>query len=485
MTDKAIARYDGPRTTDELREYALALAFDTDPEGHYKRNDALPVAFRGNPGAVAFVTEYGKALDVSPVTAMIGIHFVDGKPTASAGLISALIRRAGHELRVKLTGTYEAADLQAVATIKRHDDPTFEYESVWTMQRAIRANLLKKTADGRIVASKDRSAWATYPENMLKARAITEVGRDAAEDALLGVHYTAEEVGAETDETGAPVTMTAEQIPTERPATRPEPTPAEDRRGAQVDVETAAAGFGTDPELADRVRTAILDADSTDALSAVWRDPDGIAGYRDAAAVLILADERGLECSALDLFTRAGNELRDHGRKLTDPDPTPAAEQTVQGEVVEPAAEPTAEAADEPADVVEAVVVDPPAADETPAEPTAELVLAEILELPHDRAQRALETLLAAMRNEAQAQVKAWAGGKGLNPGHSVGNVHAVVSAIGLGDPDLALPASPQLLVDVLGAVVGWREREASEARASKAESSAAARAAARAARPS
>ena len=54
---------------------------------------------------------------------------------------------------------------------------------------------------------------------MLKARAITEVSRDACSEALFGVIYTAEELGAEhVDEDGA---LTDLDGPKRRPAACP------------------------------------------------------------------------------------------------------------------------------------------------------------------------------------------------------------------------------------------------------------------------
>src|SRR6185312_3022660 len=43
------------------------------------------------------------------------------------------------------------------------------------------------------------------PASMLKSRAITQCARDACEEALFGLHYTPEELGAEVDEDGVVV----------------------------------------------------------------------------------------------------------------------------------------------------------------------------------------------------------------------------------------------------------------------------------------
>ena len=144
----------------------------------------LPAAFRKEPGNILYAVEYGEMLGLPPMAAITGIHVIEGKPSISAGLISALVRRAGHKLRV--TGD----DHQAQAWLTRADDPGFTYKSVWTLERAKQADLLNK------------SNWKRYPDAMLKARAISEVARDACQEVLLGMQYTADELGDMLDDGG-------------------------------------------------------------------------------------------------------------------------------------------------------------------------------------------------------------------------------------------------------------------------------------------
>lgn len=156
---------------------------------HYAKalasSNLLPGAYRQNPANVLVAIEYGTALGLAPMIAIQSIHVVDGKPTASAQLIGSLVRRAGHRLRV--TGDAK----RAVAEIVRADDPEYVFRSEWTIERATQANLAGK------------GVWKQYPDAMLKARAITEVARDACPEVLAGVAYTAEELGA--DEVASPV----------------------------------------------------------------------------------------------------------------------------------------------------------------------------------------------------------------------------------------------------------------------------------------
>ena len=145
--------------------------------GELAKSGMLPQQYRGNPANLLWAIEMGQSLGLTPMQAVTGIHVIEGKPTASAGLIGSLVRGAGHRLRV------HGNDQHAVAQIWRRDDPEFCFESVWTLDRARTAGLLGK------------GVWKTYPAAMLQARAITEVARQACPEALSGVQYTAEELG--------------------------------------------------------------------------------------------------------------------------------------------------------------------------------------------------------------------------------------------------------------------------------------------------
>ena len=158
-------------------EYSKALAVSR----------LLPKDYQQNPGNILLAIEYADALGIKPIHAITTIHVISGKPAPSADLIAALVRRAGHKLRVTST------DTEATAVLIRADDPDFEYAVTWTMDRAKKAQLLSNPS------------WAKYPAAMLRSRAITEVCRQGASDALLGFTTTPEELGAEVDASGAPV----------------------------------------------------------------------------------------------------------------------------------------------------------------------------------------------------------------------------------------------------------------------------------------
>lgn len=171
--------------------------------------DLLPRQFIGKPANVLYAIEYGRTLGITPVAAITGIHVIEGKPSASSGLIGGLVRQAGHKLRVKSDGK-----TWATAQIVRADDPDFTYECTWDLERAAQAGLCE-IKNGKPFA-RDRNGkpatWEKYTAAMLKARAITEVARDACEDVLFGLHYTPEELGAIVNQDGEPVEAPVQQL---------------------------------------------------------------------------------------------------------------------------------------------------------------------------------------------------------------------------------------------------------------------------------
>jgi hypothetical protein len=162
-------------------QYAKALA----------DSGLLPEDYRRQPANILWAIDYGEMLGLAPMAAITGVHVIKGKPTASAGLISALVRRAGHKLRVKGDGK------SATCQIVRADDPDFTFEVTWTLKRNNDGN---PSAEEAGLTGKD--TWRNYPAAMLKSRVITQCARDACEEALFGLHYTPEELGAEVDEDG-------------------------------------------------------------------------------------------------------------------------------------------------------------------------------------------------------------------------------------------------------------------------------------------
>ena len=176
----------------------------------------LPRHYQQRPANILWAMDYAEMLGLAPMAAITGVHVIEGKPTASAGLISALVRRAGHKLRIR--GDSKSATCQIV----RADDLDYTFEVTWTLKRNPDGN---PSAEEAKLLSKD--VWQKYPASMLKSRAITQCARDACEEALFGLHYTPDELGAEVDEDGVVVAEVVSE-PASQPADRSAGTPQDD-----------------------------------------------------------------------------------------------------------------------------------------------------------------------------------------------------------------------------------------------------------------
>lgn len=140
----------------------------------------VPSAYRGQPANVLIAMDFGRSMGLSPAESLYRITVISGRPSASAELIAANVRRAGHRLRVKKDNKARRVTCEIV----RKDDPDFTFTATWDMAKAQQANLSNK------------ENWKKYPMAMLTARSITECARDACPEALYGVIYTGEELGA-------------------------------------------------------------------------------------------------------------------------------------------------------------------------------------------------------------------------------------------------------------------------------------------------
>lgn len=160
------------------------------------QSSLIPAEYRGKPADIIWAMDIGDALGVPYTQVMQSMVVARGKMTMSADLMGAIVRRAGHKLRIHEAGN------SVTASIVRADDPDYEFTVTWDEKKAREAGLWG-----------NRGPWTQYPRQMLRARAITEVCRQGASDALAGNVYTAEEL---TSEPRRPQENPEEAAPTER-----------------------------------------------------------------------------------------------------------------------------------------------------------------------------------------------------------------------------------------------------------------------------
>lgn len=167
----------------------------------------LPVAYRGNAANAFVAAETGAALGLEPLQALASIAVINGRATLSSDLMAAVIRRAGHTLRI-----VENSPESVTATLIRADDKKFEFTVTWDKDKAVKAGLWGQ-----------RGPWSQYPTQMLRARAITEVARQGASEALMGMIYSPEDFGAVITDTGEVIEA---EVVDDAPSQRAKPTPA-------------------------------------------------------------------------------------------------------------------------------------------------------------------------------------------------------------------------------------------------------------------
>ena len=170
----------------------------------------LPTAYRGNAANAFVAAETGAALGLEPLQALASIAVINGRATLSSDLMAAVIRGAGHKLRVSENGPESVT-----VTLIRRDDPDFKYKVTWDREKATRAGLWGQ-----------KGPWAQYPTQMLRARAISEVARQGASEALMGMIYTPEDFNAAVTDTGEVLEAEIVNEAPAKPAPAAKPNPA-------------------------------------------------------------------------------------------------------------------------------------------------------------------------------------------------------------------------------------------------------------------
>jgi hypothetical protein len=136
-----------------------------------KADGFVPRPLVGKPNQIAAVILTGLELGIGPMTALRGIHIVDGKPTMSAEMMLARARQAG--VRTRWVETTDKVARLAV-TVQGDTEPQV---MAFTWDEANRAG----------VTNKDN--WRKYPAAMLRARCLSAAMRAFCPEALgVGVY---------------------------------------------------------------------------------------------------------------------------------------------------------------------------------------------------------------------------------------------------------------------------------------------------------
>lgn len=153
--------------------------FMLDMAGALVASGLLPSHVKTREAAVAIMLK-GKELGVPPMYAFSNIAVINGKPTAQAELMLALIYRDHGDDAIHIT--VSTATICTVSAKRRG----------WPGRRSMSFTIEEAEAAGLF----RNPVWKTYPAAMLRARCLSLVARAVFPDSIGGM-YTPEEIGGQ------------------------------------------------------------------------------------------------------------------------------------------------------------------------------------------------------------------------------------------------------------------------------------------------
>lgn len=293
-----LVRADEAHTLTQQMDYARAVS----------SANLLPQAYRGKPADIMIAVGLGEAMGLSPAESLYRIDVIQGKPTASAELIAANVRKAGHKLRLRV----DERAVSATCTIIRADDPDYEHtvtrDRAWAQQMGL--------------AGKDN--YKKQPATMLGWRAVTACARMACPEALYGVAYTADEMW----DAG-----TVEPRRSGLAAALADPSPAPDVPASEPVTDDAAADVRPPQDVEQRAGEDIVDAEPMFDYRSGWARAEFFPALR-------AAEEGGHFTDAKDFMSEVVGRRIESSKELTEAEahqvlahlPAIAAEQPAGGD---------------------------------------------------------------------------------------------------------------------------------------------------------
>ena len=145
------------------------------------KTPAVPARYEGRVEDMFAAVIYGRELGIGPMLAINELYLVDGKVSMSGKLMSDLVHRCGHQLRISFTNSGSKVEAW------RRDTVTGKLELVGTFTFT--------EADAKKAGLSGKSTYQSYPTMMRTWRAITFACRTVFADCLGGVGYVPEELG--------------------------------------------------------------------------------------------------------------------------------------------------------------------------------------------------------------------------------------------------------------------------------------------------
>lgn len=151
------------------------------------------------PEQVVTIWAKGREVGFKPMQSFASIAVIKGKPAISAEGMLALIYKHNPRADLKYIETSSKA---CVIDASRNGVSYSRFS--FTIEDAKTAGLM------------GNNTWKNYPAAMLRARCISSVARAVFPDAIMGISYTAEELGADVDDETGNIAINQQLISNER-----------------------------------------------------------------------------------------------------------------------------------------------------------------------------------------------------------------------------------------------------------------------------
>lgn len=220
-----------PATTSELMTFAAMVV----------KSGLAPAEVRTTEAA-AIIIATGRELGISSLKALRSIYVVKGRPTLSADLMAALVKRSG---ACKYWQLVEMSRTVCTLETQRVGDPSPTRYS-YSIEDAQAAGLLSS------------QTWKAHPAAMLKARCTTALARAVYPDLVMGL-YDPDELDDPDEPAPAPA-RAANVTPIQQAARSAQPVPAADFVEAEFE-ETPAPAEPTRDDLAAAILAVEVRAD--------------------------------------------------------------------------------------------------------------------------------------------------------------------------------------------------------------------------------
>jgi len=137
------------------------------------------------PQKVFVALQMGHELGLSPMVSINNIAVINGRPSLMTDIMRAVVFKAGKikDYSVTKNKNDDGQVISVTAKAKRIDFD-FEYESTFSLDDAIEAELLTKKPDGGLTSTKDN--WRKYKTDMLEHRANSRLFKKLCPELLAG-----------------------------------------------------------------------------------------------------------------------------------------------------------------------------------------------------------------------------------------------------------------------------------------------------------